>query len=425
MAILTYFIAAVLQPFCLYMILGVVLKKRWERMPLWVHSALATLALQPPTILRGMTTEYYDLMGYIQLIVMLGSVIVIFGDKLWVKVFSIILYYLLAIVAEVIVFATLGDWAVGVDVYGNGVDALILQLFATLIVYSLLGIAVVLWNMLLKRGYTPKHFWVFTLFPISQICMMNSWSKQIHAGEVSYQSLLEVFIGLSIGFIADAILFWVMFMQGEKEQIKRQLIETEQQMKLEKQYYQSLWERQEEMSRIRHDFNNQLTAAMQMADAGESDRSKEMLCELKQHIAETGNTWCDNAVINAVLSHKEQICQQAGVELTADISLTQTISVGQLELCSVLANLIDNAIEAAKECVDVQASIQVKVFIKGRYLYTKVINTAKKPEKKTPREGRGYGMQIISKIATQYNGEYQAYWENGIYTALVVLECVV
>lgn len=300
---------------------------------------------------------------------------------------------------------------------------LIMQLIIMVIVFSLLGVIAVLWNILFKKRHILKNIRLFLLFPIGQICMIDVWLLMICTGEMQYGSVLNGLIGILLGFIADAILVYIMFMQGEKEEMRIRLAETEQLMEIEKKYYQTIRERQEEVSKICHDFNNHLTTALQIARNEKSTKSEELLEQLCETVEEsTEQIWCENAVINAVLTEKYHLCERKNIVFDARVVVKEDVPIDALHLCSVFCNLLDNAVGAAEESGMDTGFVSIRASLKDKYMYIKAENTSKKQAVKVPKAGHGYGLQIIKRIANQYNGKYQAEWKDDVYSALVVLE---
>ena len=116
------------------------------------------------------------------------------------------------------------------------------------------------------------------------------------------------------------------------------------------------------------------------------------------------------------------MCEKDGIKFTAEITAASDMGIQPLHMCSVLANLLDNAIRAAAESGVEDAFVTVHVKQQERYLFVKVENTATEQGKKEKRPGHGYGLQIVESIAKQYNGEYKGSFEKDVYTAMVVLE---
>ena len=90
-----------------------------------------------------------------------------------------------------------------------------------------------------------------------------------------------------------------------------------------------------------------------------------------------------------------------------------------LHLCSIFANLLDNAIRGAEECGRKPSSISLTSAVAGDYLLIKTVNPANPPQ--TPKPGHGYGSRILAELAEQYEGSFQSSYENGVYTAVVSL----
>ena len=211
-------------------------------------------------------------------------------------------------------------------------------------------------------------------------------------------------------------------MQSEKEQLKYQLEETERLMTMEKAYFKSIEERHEEVAKIRHDFNNQLTAIMHLSETGEKEKATELLNELRKSVENSrGQIWCGNSVVNAILNDKYYRCKKSDIDFYAEIDLNENVSINSLHLCSIFTNLLDNAINAAEEVEQGKRNVFVRVIQQGRYLHVKVKNSSLKPTVKK-EIGHGYGVRILNTIVHQYDGEYHGYWENGEYISTVILE---
>lgn len=68
---------------------------------------------------------------------------------------------------------------------------------------------------------------------------------------------------------------------------------------------------------------------------------KNMFARTKKHI------WCKNTVINILLEDKEQIAHKYGITFKASLDVPEDLAISSPDLCSVFANLLDNALEAA------------------------------------------------------------------------------
>ena len=67
------------------------------------------------------------------------DVAILFKDKVWAKVFVVVTYYMSALLAELITFSVLGEEMASVDAFGDGIEALIINLLAMIVLFCLLG----------------------------------------------------------------------------------------------------------------------------------------------------------------------------------------------------------------------------------------------------------------------------------------------
>ena len=419
-----YFIGGILYPYLTHLFFGMFLTPKYEKKIYWLFALCGTAIAQLPTVARGFVEHpvLFDALGYMQMLLLFGYVLLLFKDKVWEKILSVLLWTISASVSELVLYAGVGDIVLELDFTGDDPVTMIYEIVMYIINFALLAAMIVAWKWM-KTKSVPKNIWIFILFPLSQYLMIRNFPTDIIRGKVTYEYPWQTLSSLLLGIAADVILFYVMLTQGEKEKIKQQLAETEKLMELEKGYYETIEIHREETAKIRHDFNNQLTAALHIAKNGEGEKSVELLEQLREEIEKnSGHRWCENAVINAVLSEKYRMCEKDGIKFTAEITAASDMGIQPLHMCSVLANLLDNAIRAAAESGVEDAFVTVHVKQQERYLFVKVENTATEQGKKEKRPGHGYGLQIVESIAKQYNGEYKGSFEKDVYTAMVVLE---
>lgn len=127
------------------------------------------------------------------------------------------------------------------------------------------------------------------------------------------------------------------------------------------------------------------------------------------------------AIMDAVLCGKEKECSLKGINLVIQAEGMETGTIEPIDLCSVLSNLLDNAIEASGLVPALERKIEVYGGNIGDYLIVKVVNRACSGNGGYKRDGRGYGKLILEDIARKYQGSYTCEWKDGIYTAVISL----
>ncbi len=111
----------------------------------------------------------------------------------------------------------------------------------------------------------------------------------------------------------------------------------------------------------RHDFLNHLQVVyslMEMQEYDEAGKYIEHVYGDIQAVSRTLKTQC--APVNALLRVKMAECEQAGIHVTLDITAQWSdLPIPAWEMCRVLSNIIDNAIDALKDTEDKQLCISL------------------------------------------------------------------
>lgn len=154
-----------------------------------------------------------------------------------------------------------------------------------------------------------------------------------------------------------------------------------------------------------------------------------LLEELKEKTANAKMpVFSGNPTVNAILYHKQQTAKELGAEFRVNIPMSEDFPFERSDICSVFANLLDNAIRevsgAAEGFIEVGASRSMGLLlIEVRNSTSKVLNSEKgKPasDKSEPQK-HGLGLEIVGNIAEKYDGKFLLTAENGTARAIVSL----
>lgn len=264
-----------------------------------------------------------------------------------------------------------------------------------------------------------KQGWLFLVLPISQLMIIGG----------SYQALGTFskvgYAGIFLGLVTDFMLFFLVIHSSQKEALEKELEEVQYLRETEKIHNEAEKERQERLLHIRDEFSRQLKEIAEKLESGERNGAEQEIQELQERLDATKEgCYCQNPIINAVLSEKQMQCQKLGVRMEVNLMIPKKLQVEPIHLCSVFSNLLDNALEAEEKLEKEERLLEVSAESKGTYLFIKVKNPAPKEHVfRDRRQGHGYGTQILESIAKQYDGEYRSsYGKDGFYTAVVVLK---
>ena len=184
----------------------------------------------------------------------------------------------------------------------------------------------------------------------------------------------------------------------------------------------------DELQKVRHDFNNTVNVIRTLNSEGKYSEIEEYIQEylksqtVSKTMIKTGNSFVD-AVINSKLSEAQQDGIKVSISAISDLK-----SEHNIDLCSLIGNLLDNAVRASKESS--QKVIKLDIRREGESVVIAVKNTidssvlSKNPDlvsDKQDKKNHGYGTKIIREIAKKHSGFADFYEEDGYFCCNVML----
>ena len=180
----------------------------------------------------------------------------------------------------------------------------------------------------------------------------------------------------------------------------------------------------------RHEYRNHIQIMKAYASAGNLDAIKHYLDELDTDLStvdmviKTGNAMAD-----AILNSKISLARSKEIEVHADAHIPLALTMSDLDLCVIIGNLFDNAIEASLKLPKEERLIRIYMDIKNTQLYISFTNfTAGKKLSKingrfftTKGEGHGFGLVRIDDIVERYGGYLSRNSEDGAFTTEILL----
>lgn len=252
------------------------------------------------------------------------------------------------------------------------------------------------------------------LIPASQILLV--------VGYICSQQKLDLWglSGILIFLIADGVLFYELICGRKREEIQKEIEEVSYLQEIERIRHEMFIEKEQELLHLKQIFDDQLENIRKRIANGEVEAAKVEMDHFQKSLDETRpEEYCQNRVINAVMSEKAKQCRKKNIELDAELMVPAALRMDALQICSLFSNLMDNAIEAVtientKEC----RWIRVNTEIKNAYLCIKISNPAAPSHVvRKKRDGHGYGTKIIQDIVKQYDGVYKTEYRQRVYTA--------
>lgn len=174
-------------------------------------------------------------------------------------------------------------------------------------------------------------------------------------------------------------------------------------------YYAEVENMYTKMRGWRHDYRHHIQTMKIHAANGEFEDVVKYLDLLDddltnvETVVRTGNRMAD-----AILNSKLSLAVERRIKVKARAEIPVALTVSELDLCIVIGNLLDNAMEACMELPEEERLIRIYMEMKGSYLYLALTNTAAGAKQhrflSTKGEGHGFGIARVDAIVKKYGG---------------------
>lgn len=197
--------------------------------------------------------------------------------------------------------------------------------------------------------------------------------------------------------------------------------------------YELVQDNLEELRRIRHDVKNQFGYMQAILEQGKYDDLKKYFNELNGAVAlPLSFSDCENRIIRDILNLEMSKLKKFEGRIDYKVAVGDNINISEVDLASLLINLLDNAIESIEREKITESEVFFRFLQKESYLYitvkNPVIDTASldmmkvnKGTHKSDNKRHGLGKTIIESIVKKYKGAVNYTIENNEFVAELML----
>lgn len=256
-------------------------------------------------------------------------------------------------------------------------------------------------DLISRRIYV---FILLTVFFTGNLCSNMS----VDSYEINFEKKLTQFLTIFaiLSFMIVMINFIFKSISKEYYESLSRLMEkaVEQQLK----HYDKVSELNEELREFRHDYKNHMICLQSLMEAQAYQQADEYIKNItKQDIIESKNYFSGNRTADAILSDKNETAQKNGARINFSGCISDEIS--PTELCTILSNALDNAIEACERigdsgslCVNVDCAVIQNVQIVKIRNPNNVDSTV---SAKADKDHHGIGLYNIRRTVERLNGQ--------------------
>ncbi len=180
----------------------------------------------------------------------------------------------------------------------------------------------------------------------------------------------------------------------------------------------------------RHDYHNHIQSLKGYLFLNKVEQMKIYLNELETDFDSIDTLYhSGNLQLDSILNAKLAIAEKGQIRIHCDASIPPQLHVSDLDLCVILGNLLDNAIESCRKIKDPdERFIRVYIGILKKQLYISITNATSETVKQRPdhyfttkRGDHGHGLKRVDQVVKKYDGYLNRQNEPGIFATEIVL----
>ena len=180
----------------------------------------------------------------------------------------------------------------------------------------------------------------------------------------------------------------------------------------------------------RHDYHNHLQSLKGYLSLNKVEQMKNYLNELETDLDSIDTLYhSGNLQLDSILNAKLAIAEKGQIRIHCDASIPPQLHVSDLDLCVILGNLLDNAIESCRKIKDPdERFIRVYIGILKKQLYISITNATSETVKQrtdhyftTKRGDHGHGLKRVDQVVKKYDGYLNRQNEPGVFATEIVL----
>lgn len=347
--------------------------------------------------------------------------------KIYAKMFMGVAYTACSIICRFLIYGIGSSVVANIENQKLLVLAYILQNLTIQVLLILLVIFLIR-NAIKVNLNLPVYYWL-AMLAIILVDFMIVVPLRSTASETTLSKTLVILL-ICNSLIVIIMLYYLFSKLTKEYEEKSDYMLVKQQLNMQKSHMKESAEMYQNLRRIRHELKNHIFCMKLMLEEKKYEELQEYFMDLYcneytvNDMVDTGNT-----LVNSVLNQKMSYAKSKGIEAQAQTFIPEQLNVKDSELCAILANLLDNAIEACSSLSDPQIEIELKVV--KNYLAIVIKNTVPKsvlkenPElhtTKQDRENHGFGLKVIRNVAQKYDGLTSFSEEDGYFVASVMLK---
>lgn len=275
--------------------------------------------------------------------------------------------------------------------------------------------------------YSPKTMVLFGSLPILYYVFDYATAVYSDALYSGIKALIEFLPTATIAFYIIFISAYHKQMQ-ERADAEHQRAVIEESLKRSEIEIEALRHSDKQSSLYRHDMRHHMNILDGMLGAENVEQARSYINQVCADIENVSRKrFCENETANLIFASFTSRAERLGIKLCVSAKISQPVPLSDTELCSLLSNGLENAVNALSEEDELSKKIELYCDVVGEKLLIEIKNPCTKEVEMSngipvsSREGHGYGCQSIYSIVEKHGGLCKFTQNDGVFSLRVIL----
>lgn len=242
-----------------------------------------------------------------------------------------------------------------------------------------------------------------------------------------YLNPIQTVLGIAIiaGLCFSYLFYRLKIMENEQVFTARQNLLLQKNYELAQAAYQANAE-------LYHDMRNHFLMLQNYLAEGKIDEAQNYLEKLSgSKVVPNGEHWTGIEAIDYILGQKIASAKQHQIAVTINAEYPRDCKIEPVDLCTIITNLLDNAIEGAEKCPEyIDKKIDITIRRIHQFVLIRIINSTAAPPvqhngqlitTKKDKQKHGWGVKSVLSAAEKYNGTVKYDYADFMFSVSVML----
>lgn len=307
-----------------------------------------------------------------------------------------------------------------------------MRVFITyIILYIIISLVDIQKNKSNRNYKNPYSYAVISIILLSLVSLLSivGYYRTADFSQTSFENLIAiVFICVLLLVLSTILLYNILIIHLKSEYETKMSLQLHE---LQEDFFEKLQINSELLVSLRHDLKNHLIAIDGYLAKEQIEPARTYIQNISEKTSSVHSiVTLDNIILSSILTQKKMLCAQQNISFHYNIQMKENL-LSDMDLCTVVSNLLDNAIEASCTVTDNRGYIEfsiheaneiLTIHCENNYFTEPVLERGKLLTTKDNRILHGIGLLNIQDLVEKYDGSMEYHFENQVFQIELIFQ---